>query len=69
MGPRGMPREIISRLHAELVAALNHAEVRSRFAQQGFDVVANRPEEYGEFQRREIERWREVVRRKGLTPE
>jgi tripartite-type tricarboxylate transporter receptor subunit TctC len=69
MGPRGMPREIISRLHAELVAALNHAEVRSRFAQQGFDVVSNRPEEYGEFQRREIERWREVVRRKGLTPE
>ena len=65
MGPRG----IISRLHAELVAALSHAEVRSRFAQQGFDVVANRPEEYGEFQRREIERWREVVRRKGLTPE
>ncbi len=69
MGPRGMPREIIAKLNTELVAALNSAEVRNRFAQQGFDIVANTPEEFGTFQRREIERWREVVRKKGLTPE
>ena len=69
MGPRGMPREVIARLHAELVAALNSPEVRTRFSQLGFDVVAGRPEEYAEFQRKEIERWREVVQKKGLTPE
>ena len=69
MGPRGMPREVIVRLHAELVAALNSPEVRTRFSQLGFDVVAGRPEEYAEFQRKEIERWREVVQKKGLTPE
>jgi len=69
MGPRGMPREIITRLHAELTAALNSAEVKNRFNQQGFDIVANTPEEFGTFQRREIERWRDVVRKKGLTPE
>ena len=68
-GPRGMPREVIVRLHAELVAALNSPEVRTRFSQLGFDVVAGRPEEYAEFQRKEIERWREVVQKKGLTPE
>ena len=69
MGPRGMPRDVIARLHAELVAALQSDEVRGRFAQQGFDVVGNRPSEFADFQRREIERWRDVVRRKGLTPE
>ncbi|MCX7273162.1 MAG: tripartite tricarboxylate transporter substrate binding protein [Burkholderiales bacterium] len=69
MGPRGMPREVIARLHAELVAALTSPEVRPRFSQLGFDVVAGRPEEYAEFQRKEIERWREVVQKKGLTPE
>jgi tripartite-type tricarboxylate transporter receptor subunit TctC len=69
MGPRGMPRDVIARLHAELVAALNSPEVRTRFSQLGFDVVAGRPEEYAEFQRKEIERWREVVQKKGLTPE
>lgn len=69
MAPRGLPREIHARLHTELVAALQHPEVRERFAQQAFDVVANRPDEFAEFQRQEIARWREVVKQKGLTPD
>ncbi len=69
MGPKGMPREVVAKLSTELVAALNSAEVRTRFAQQGFDIVADKPESFAEFQRKEIGRWREVVQKKGLTPE
>jgi len=69
MGPKGMPPEIRRRLHAELVAALNAPEVRERFATQGFDVVANTPEQYSAFQRAEIERWSQVVKQKGVTPD
>ena len=69
MGPKGMPKDVVTKLNAELVAALNAPEVRERFAQQGFDVVANKPEEFADFQRKEIARWREVVQKKGLTPE
>ncbi len=35
----------------------------------GFDVVANSPEQYAEFQRNEIARWSDVVKQKGLTPD
>lgn len=69
MGPKGMPRDVVAKLSTELVAALNSAEVRNRFAQQGFDVVADKPESFAEFQRKEIGRWREVVQKKGLTPD
>lgn len=69
MGPKGIPSEIRRRLHAELVAALNAPEVKERFAAQGFDVVANTPEQYTAFQRAEIERWTVVVRQKGVTPD
>ncbi len=69
MAPRGLPPEIRARLHAELVAALKSAEVRERFAAQGFDVVADSPEQFAAFQREEIARWTKVVRQKGVTPE
>jgi tripartite-type tricarboxylate transporter receptor subunit TctC len=69
MGPKGMPRDVVAKLSTELVAALNSAEVRNRFAQQGFDVVADKPEAFADFQRKEIARWREVVQKKGLTPD
>lgn len=69
MGPKGMPREVVAKLSSEIVAALNSAEVKTRFGQQGFDIVADKPEAFADFQRKEIARWREVVQKKGLTPE
>ena len=69
MAPKGLPKEIRDRLNTELVAALNSADLKERFALQGFDVVANKPDEFAQFQRQEIERWREVVKQKGLTPD
>jgi tripartite-type tricarboxylate transporter receptor subunit TctC len=69
MAPRGLPPQVRARLHAELVAALNAPEVKERFATQGFDVVANTPEQFSAFQIAEIERWRKVVKQKGVTPD
>jgi tripartite-type tricarboxylate transporter receptor subunit TctC len=69
MAPKGLPPQVRTRLHAELVAALNAPEVKERFATQGFDVVANTPEQFSAFQAAEIERWRKVVKQKGVTPD
>lgn len=69
MAPRGLPADVRTRLLAELVGALNAADVRERFATQGFDVVANTPAQFAAFQRDEIARWTQVVRQKGLTPD
>ena len=69
MAPRTLPRDVAAKLHAELVAALGAPDVRERFAQQGFDVVANTPEQYAAFQRAEIERWKQVVKKAGITPD
>jgi tripartite-type tricarboxylate transporter receptor subunit TctC len=69
MAPKGLPADVLAKLHGELVAALTAPEIREKFAQQAFDVVADRPEQFAAFQRKEYDRWREVVRQKGLTPE
>lgn len=69
MAPKGLPPEIRARLHTELVAALTAPDVKERFSTQGFDVVANTPEQFSAFQRAEIERWSKVVKSKGVTPD
>ncbi|HWL82572.1 MAG TPA: tripartite tricarboxylate transporter substrate binding protein [Roseomonas sp.] len=69
MAPAGMAPELLQRVHAAAAEALQHPEVRPRLEQIGMTVVGNSPEEYGKFQRAEIERWRKVIQTAGITAE
>jgi len=68
-GPGGMPRDIVTRLHAEIVNAVAPPEVRARLEAVGAEVVANTPEEFTEFQAKEIAKWAKVIRESGIKPE
>lgn len=69
LAPARVAKNIASRLHAELVKALNHAEVKALFANQGMDVVANRPEEFAAYIRHEAQKWSGVIKTIGLKPQ
>ncbi len=69
MGPKGLPPDVLAKLSGAIIDALKSPDVKERFAQQAFDVVANTPQEFAAFQRKEVARWREVVKQKNLTPE
>jgi tripartite-type tricarboxylate transporter receptor subunit TctC len=45
--PGGTPREIIARLHKEVMRAVNLPDVRKRIEATGNDVVGSTPEEFG----------------------
>ena len=59
--PKGLPEDIKKKLHDSLVTALKDAEIGKRFVDVGFEVVANTPEEFAEFQQREYARWKQVI--------
>jgi tripartite-type tricarboxylate transporter receptor subunit TctC len=63
----GTPPEIVTRLHAEAVGALNTAEVRERLVSMGATPVGNSPTEFAAFIRAESARWGEVIRKAGIT--
>ncbi len=65
-GPKGMPRPIVNRLHADITKALQSAEVRQAFANTGTDVVATTPEAFGALVAGEVEKWSRVVREAGV---
>jgi tripartite-type tricarboxylate transporter receptor subunit TctC len=60
--PAGVPKEIIARLHADITKILRAPDVQSRFASEGGDIVADTPEQFGAFIRKEIPKWSNVVR-------
>lgn len=66
MAPTGVPREIIMTLHGEVVKAMAPAEVRKRMQDLGSEVVAGTPEEFGAFQKSEIEKWAKVIKAAGV---
>jgi tripartite-type tricarboxylate transporter receptor subunit TctC len=67
--PAGTPREIISRLNAEVVKALGNAELIERFKANGVDPVSSSPEQFAAMVQAEIDRWRDAVKAAGLKPE
>ena len=62
MVPAAVPREIIQKLHTQVVKAMEPAEVRQRMENLGSEVVANTPEEFAAFQKSEVIKWAKVVK-------
>ncbi len=59
--PARAPRPVIERLHREVVAALNHPEVRRRLAELNVDAQSSSPEQASALLASEIKRWGEVM--------
>jgi tripartite-type tricarboxylate transporter receptor subunit TctC len=45
------------------------SETRDALAKQGFDVVANTPEEFARWIRAESDKWASVIRASGAVPD
>ena len=65
VGPAGLPKEIVARLHREIVAAMHSPAVIKRFAELDTEAVGGSPDEFAVLVRSERPRWAEVIRRAG----
>jgi tripartite-type tricarboxylate transporter receptor subunit TctC len=58
--PAGTPRDILQRLHAETLKALQAADYKERAAALGVELIGSTPEELAAHQRAEIARWTKI---------
>ncbi|HLL09745.1 MAG TPA: tripartite tricarboxylate transporter substrate binding protein [Rubrivivax sp.] len=68
MVPAKTPRDIVNRLHAEVVKALALPEVKERFVQLGADAWTLAPEQFDAYIKTEIVSNAALVKAAGLTP-
>ncbi len=60
--PAGTPKEIVARLHTEILKSLAEPKVRERFAQNGLETVGDTPEQFAAVVRRDYEKYGRLVR-------
>jgi tripartite-type tricarboxylate transporter receptor subunit TctC len=66
LAPAGTPKAIVVRLNAELAKIMHSPELKDRLDALATDPVTSTPEEFAGLIKREIAKWREVVREAGL---
>jgi tripartite-type tricarboxylate transporter receptor subunit TctC len=70
VAPAATPREVVGRLHAEIVKFVEVPEIRNRFSQQGVDLQASpKPEQFSAFLKEETVRAAQIARDAGIHPE
>ncbi len=59
--PAGTPPDIVAVLNREIVKALQLPDVQAKCKELGFDVVANTPEQFSAYIKKEVDRWHKVI--------
>ncbi len=68
VGPKALPREIVLKLHAELVRVLKNPEVQKQLLNAGQEVAwQETPELFGDMLRIEALKWARMVKESGAT--
>jgi tripartite-type tricarboxylate transporter receptor subunit TctC len=67
--PGATPPAIVSRLHQELIKALQHPEVKARLEGEGAEIFGTSPEQSAASIRSEIERMGKLIKQLGLQAE
>jgi tripartite-type tricarboxylate transporter receptor subunit TctC len=66
-GPKGLPAEVKTKLATSIAAVLGEPAVRSKLTEQGFEIVANTPEQFAKFQATEYARWKSLIDTRKIT--
>lgn len=64
--PVNTPKEIIARLNAELVRALDAPELRERLVAQGVEVKSSTPEQLGELTKSRLAQMAKIIKDAGI---
>ena len=61
VGPKGLPADVRTKLHAAIVAALGEPQIKTSLTDLGFEIVGNTPEQFARYQSEESARWKKVI--------
>ena len=64
-GPANLPKEIVTKLNADINKALQAPDLQKKLGDQGADVAGSTPEQFAKLIRDDITRWGKIVKESG----
>lgn len=65
--PKGIPADVKQKLYTAIASSLNDKEVKDKLLAQGFEIVANTPEQFAKFQAAEFAKWKQLIEARKIT--
>ncbi len=69
VAPAGTPREIINKLSTAIAKAAQMPDLKERYAGLGLEPISCTPEQFAEYVRKDIAKWRKVVTAAKMKPQ
>ena len=66
LGPAGMPKPVVDRLHAEIVKVVRSPEFAQVLTNEGATAVGNTPAEFDAIIRADVAKWAKIVKENGI---
>jgi tripartite-type tricarboxylate transporter receptor subunit TctC len=66
-GPKGMHKDVVTRWNREVAKALQTGEMKNRMTGEGLEPVGGPPEQFLNVIRRDVEKWKKVVKEVKVT--
>lgn len=67
--PAGTPKEVVDKLHSQVIRALRTTEVEQSLSNEGASLIGNTPAEFSVFLREDRTKWANVIRVSGARAE
>lgn len=64
--PTGTPRDVVNRLHGDVVKAVRQPDVQKQLAGQGATTIGNTPEQFAAYIKSESAKWAKVLAASGV---
>jgi tripartite-type tricarboxylate transporter receptor subunit TctC len=61
LGPKGLPKDVVDKIHAGVKKALEDPAIRKRIEDTGSDIIGNTPDQFAAQMKAEFEVYKKVV--------
>jgi len=68
-GPKGLPKQVVDKVHGAVKKTLDDPTVRARIEETGSIIIGNTPEEFGQEIKTEFDVYHKVVEEQQIKPE